>query len=1421
MKRKIFSILILLVVIFSFIPLFIPQKVKADFIKDGNAVYTQTNNTFIKVTPHTLTTSGWVEVQFMSTKFTGDVDIVFGFNGIDQVQTVKMDTWEAYDHVKTRQIDAVLTATYKPNKVSKVKSLTKNSKFAEIGDNNLNALLAEIDVEESGIEGIKNTTKTKTIAYESYNSLTGEFTYKYNGKKVETYVENYVDWKPSDNQLGTEIKSFSGSDKWQGKKYSQSVISNNFYTARFWVDIPFKGKESVSGKYNVAIKPSNLTLDQAISSNNIAILDPWYNASWSYRKSFTYSHASGALTNYQQMIKVYYGSGSDGTESVDGMTAGKVYTSSHCQTDFDDIRFTKSDGTTLLDYWLESKTDSNNAIFWVELDSVGTGATTFYIYYGNAGASSSSSGSNTFIKFDDFEWGNDEDNIDTSGGSITWSKAVGAGCSAKIDTSQYYTGTRSLRLYRNGADYAIAICSQTAGANYAIRYRLRKDTNAQFVFFHGNGTKLIYGAWVASSEDIYYYDGALQDTGANATVDVWQLYEDNDIDFSNNYDMWFQGSEIKANAGLHTDSSASSQIWFIDNDGTSYVWIDNVVVRYWVSTEPALGSWGSEDVGIPTVTTNAASSIGDTYATGNGNITDVNIGDATVRGFEWDIDSGAPYANDVHENGSFSTGAYTLSLTSLPTGKTIYYRAYATNVGGTGYGSEQTFLTKPAAPTNVAATDGTFTTKVVVTWTKSTGATGYRVYRDTVDISGLLGDVATYDDTTAGAPTITPGTASATDGTSAAHVTLSIAGESAANGTTHTYYVVASNATGNSSDSATDTGYRGTTTLTYQWLRSAADSDAAFGNIAGGTTNPYNDTGGVAYPDGRYYYCTVSMSGATSQDTTHDRGFMGIAPTVSTGYCTGFSSDWAVVNGSMTNVGYPTTVTTRGFDYGLTTGYGSSYTTTGFFSTGAFFNYLSSLSPGTVYHYRAKALNGSGWGYGVDRVFATKGSPTPYVTFNTGDDGEFSIYGVNYGSQTFTVPASYAYTVTSLNLKLLRVGNPGTINIQIKRTSAGSPTGEVLCSATLNGDNIDTSATWYKVTMDTEYPLEANTVYAIIISAPSGDGSNYVKWRYVAAGGYAGGNALTSTDSGVTWSAQTYDFLFEVWGNPCIQIESVKIYNDYQSSGDWLITILYKNVYPPYYINKSNVKQYFALQLVDSGGNVKSQVACPEWDYKPASIYLKASQVIALTWGGTYYIRLQGLFTGTPYIEYAIQSTDWIGSDMTNLDNWVLTSADVLGDYYGVTMTTYVADRGKCCNSTGGVIFSNGICALSTERPNLFQINTQGIQHSISGTSGSGAGETVTSWQAVFGTYVVEQLTNAGSVFGVNGQAIGAWILICFMGILMAWGLPSGHVAAANVLALPIFFMGLGLRLFDWATGAVFLALMILLLWYNLWLKNG
>lgn len=110
----------------------------------------------------------------------------------------------------------------------------------------------------------------------------------------------------------------------------------------------------------------------------------WYNSSWLKRKAITLTGgASGAIALYQVKLNVVY--------------------DSDMKSDFSDLRFTKLDGTTLLDSWMESHIASTSAIVWVETDTpANTVESDVYMYYGKADAVSDWDIAATFLFGDDF-----------------------------------------------------------------------------------------------------------------------------------------------------------------------------------------------------------------------------------------------------------------------------------------------------------------------------------------------------------------------------------------------------------------------------------------------------------------------------------------------------------------------------------------------------------------------------------------------------------------------------------------------------------------------------------------------------------------------------------------------------------------------------------------------------------------------------------------------------------------------------------------------------------------------------------------------------------------------------------------------------------------------------------------------------------
>jgi len=321
----------------------------------------------------------------------------------------------------------------------------------------------------------------------------------------------------------------------------------------------------------------------------------WYDSGWNYRKSHVINKATGAGTNYQVKITVHYSGTAD--------SGGDVYCNSHSKTDFGDIRFTGSDGTTLLDYWMESKTDSNNAVFWVEVkDSLESNNQTIYIYYGNSGVSTTSSGDNTFLFFDDFgslDWNKWEywPNVNETGtataevhNSRTCVKVSGTTNSCTkggyIRTKVFSLGpSDTARLEMRYLDYTASNGGPWSGF---CRDNAVKDGGCDGNYYFPYPTSVSSG-WT----DAYYksvsgtwYGGALSGGNTNA-ISCWKR---GDGQFT-----WISAG------GSSADRDALSGTYKILIGGyggfSSYfnTWIDCIFVRKYVASEPAHSTWGSEE----------------------------------------------------------------------------------------------------------------------------------------------------------------------------------------------------------------------------------------------------------------------------------------------------------------------------------------------------------------------------------------------------------------------------------------------------------------------------------------------------------------------------------------------------------------------------------------------------------------------------------------------------------------------------------------------------------------------------------------------------------------------------------------------------------------------------------------------------------
>ena len=326
---------------------------------------------------------------------------------------------------------------------------------------------------------------------------------------------------------------------------------------------------------------ANVEFDTDGYVNISSVAGSWLTG-WTYRKSHTMIGAANANSNYQIKVNVTRSTGTDSGE--------KVFVGTKCQTDFDDIRFTDNDGITLLDYWRETYS-ANYAIFWIEVKDSLTSNAIIYIYYGNAGVSTTSSGTNTFIFFDDFEsypftsW--------THVGSYwTISTQHKMGSFAAYGDSGAVTANRQLNKSLANINYGIMIHSWA-------RYQ---SLSAGVSYTHFISLKGALGYLVAKT---------LNDVGTYASA-TWYYYELNTIAIDTWYEIetaWDKGNNsfkfrrdggswgteypAKWDNGTTVTNFNIVSSWVSDTANRDN-WMDDYYIRKYVDAEPSHSTWGSE-----------------------------------------------------------------------------------------------------------------------------------------------------------------------------------------------------------------------------------------------------------------------------------------------------------------------------------------------------------------------------------------------------------------------------------------------------------------------------------------------------------------------------------------------------------------------------------------------------------------------------------------------------------------------------------------------------------------------------------------------------------------------------------------------------------------------------------------------------------
>lgn len=221
------------------------------FTIQGDKVFENDTKAYLSASPHTIGGSGYVILEVLSKQYTGNVNILFGFNT---------------EASRPRSIDL-----YNPQTNTATKSYTCTG---------------------SGVWPVVNTTTKHFWCYKNITALSGSnvqllFEHDYDSLNVPAQTAYWnetttTEWQSIASMFNSISYDFDGKNKWY---YATNVpvTAGTTYKARMWLDVGLRA----NGKYDFAIYPSSYgtNIGQALADGNFYYLDPWFNDSYDTKRA--------------------------------------------------------------------------------------------------------------------------------------------------------------------------------------------------------------------------------------------------------------------------------------------------------------------------------------------------------------------------------------------------------------------------------------------------------------------------------------------------------------------------------------------------------------------------------------------------------------------------------------------------------------------------------------------------------------------------------------------------------------------------------------------------------------------------------------------------------------------------------------------------------------------------------------------------------------------------------------------------------------------------------------------------------------------------------------------------------------------------------------------------------------------------------
>jgi len=769
------------------------------------------------------------------------------------------------------------------------------------------------------------------------------------------------------------------------------------------------------------------------------------------------------------------------------------------------------------------------------------------------------------------------------------------------------------------------------------------------------------------------------------------------------------------------------------------------------------------DVTVPVVNTIDVTSVSANSATISCQVIDECGANVTSRGVCWS-QLYSPTINGDHTIDGGGSGIYFSDITGLAPNTSYYVRAYATNIVGTSYGEQMSFMTDCDVVTVIVSGDsiidyGQSTTLMASGATSYHWSTGANTANITVSPTSTTTYIVTgtnqYNCTATATKTVTVNpilptvnTINVSDITS---TTVSCGGHVVSEGgavvtaygvcwsTSHNPTINNTHTNDGSGSGPFSSLIMGLTPNTTYYVRAYATNSAgtAYGeevtfttacntvtiNIIGTTSVNYGQSVTLtAHGASSYQWNTGTSSSSITVSPTSTINYtvtgtdsygctatatitvtvIPIIPTVTTSVVSDITANSASCGGNVTSNG-GSIVTARGVCWSTSQNptVSDSHTTNGS-GNGSFSSYITGLMPNTTYYVRAYATNSVGTGYGVQKTFTTNCN-----TVNLSITGTTTI---DYGeSTTLTASGASSYQWST---------NATTASITVSPTTTTTYT---VTGTNSYGCTATASAT---VTVNSLVPtVTTNNVSSITTNSAS------------CGGNVTSNGGANVTARGVCWSTSQ---------NPTVSGSHT---TDGSGTGSFTSSLTGLTPNTTYYVRAyaTNSKgtgygEQKSFTTLTSGTAVIDEKSCPAaptvTDHE-GNVYATV-QIGNQCWmrdnlrtttspsTGTYLIPASGTgytFTGKQARWYNNDSATYAPQNYGLLYNWNA-AVDTFNTAYGETSVN------TSSNNAVSVTFSGhrrGICPAGWHLPSDAEWNT--MEATVSGSDWLTSYETTTGWR--------------------------------------------------------------------------------------------